>query len=166
MKIRDDHMYQGAALIQIAEDQNFTAINSLRVKNKIVRSAYKVNDHIAVYFKHAVSTTPRFKEFVFTFTIENIKTIHALAATHEKTFIAMVCVKAREICVISVAQLDALFAARKKAKGVTEDQYTVLVTAPTGKSLRLYMNQPGVRKTVLGDPIIVSRNAFPDSLFV
>jgi hypothetical protein len=166
MKIRDDHMYHGAALIQIAEDQNFTAINSLRVKNKIVRSAYKVNDHIAVYFKHAVNTTPRFKEFVFTFTTEHIKAIQALATAHEKTFIALVCVKAREICAITADQLNTLIAARKKAKGGAEDQYTVLVTAPAGKSLRVYMNHPGVRKTILGDPVIVSRNAFPTDLFV
>ena len=31
MKIRDDHMFHGAALIQIAEHPRFTAINSLVV---------------------------------------------------------------------------------------------------------------------------------------
>ena len=32
MNIKDDHFYHGAALIQIAEDKRFTAINALKVK--------------------------------------------------------------------------------------------------------------------------------------
>lgn len=165
MKIDDDHLYHGAALIQIAEDKNFTAINSMRVKNQTVRAAYKVNDHIAVYIKHAVTPTSKFKEFVFTFSSSNIKTIRAIAAAHEKSYIALVCVRAREVCLISVDQLNALMDARRKAKGAIEDQYTVLVTAPPGKSLRVYVNEPGRRKTILGNSLIVSRSAFPSDLF-
>ncbi len=166
MKIRDDHMFHGAALIQIAEDKNFTAINSVRVGGSIVRAAYKVNDHIVVYFKHAGKPTPKFKEYLFTFKPDHIKTLRALAGAHEKAFIALVCVQAREVCLITVDQLNAMITARKSAKGGVEDQYQVLVTAPPDKSLRVYMNEPGRRKTILGNPLIVSRSAFPAELFV
>jgi hypothetical protein len=166
MKVHDDHMYHGAALIQIAEDVNFTAINSLRVHGQIVRAAYKVNDHIAVYIKHAVKPTPKFKEFTFTFTSENIRTIRAIAGANDKTFIAMVCVNAREICLISADQLHEMLASRQTAYGGLEDQYTVLVTAPAKKGLRVYMNQPGRRKIILGKELIVSRSSFPSDLFV
>ncbi len=166
MKIHDDHMYHGAALIQIAEDGNFTAINSQRVRGQIVRAAYKVNDHISVYFKHAVKPTPKFKEFVFTFTSENIKTIRALAGANDRAFIAMVCVTAREVCLISTDQLNNLLIARQKAYGGVENQYTVLVTAPANKGMRVYMNEPGRRKMILGKELIARRSSFPSDLFV
>lgn len=34
MKIHDDHLYHGAALTQIAEDDQFTAINALKLGGK------------------------------------------------------------------------------------------------------------------------------------
>ncbi|GAA0711953.1 hypothetical protein [Dokdonella soli] len=165
MKVRDDHLYHGAALIQIAEDEQFTAINSLRIKNQIVSSAYKINDQIAVYFKYAGAAHGASDEFVFTFHSDHIKTIRAIAATNERTFVALVCVEAREICAIIADQLASMIAARQKAKGGTEDQYTVLVTAPKGKGLRVYMNHPGTKATILGKPVIVSRSSFPSVLF-
>ena len=48
MHIDDDHLYHGSALIQIAEHPHFTAINSLKVKGKLVRAAYKINDQMEV----------------------------------------------------------------------------------------------------------------------
>ena len=165
MKVRDDHLYHGAALIQIAEDDQFTAINSLRIKNKIVGSAYKVNDQIAVYFKYAGNATGSHHEFVFTFHSDHIKVIRAIAAANERTFIVLVCVDAREICAITADELATMIAARQKAKGSMEDQYTVLVTAPKGKGLRVYMNHPGTKGTLLGKELIISRSSFPGVLF-
>ena len=43
MKINDDHMYHGAALIQIAEHPQFTAINSFPHDGHASRSAFLVN---------------------------------------------------------------------------------------------------------------------------
>jgi len=85
----------------------------------------------------------------------------------KKTFIAMVCVEAREICTISANQLAVMIAARHKEKGGREDQCTVLilVTAPKAKGLRVYMNQPGINATVLGKELIVNKNSFPSVLF-
>ena len=71
IKIRDEHLYHGAVLNQIAEHQRFTAINALKVKGKISRSAFKVNDDIGVYLK--LSRKPKkgaFKEYQFTYNQE------------------------------------------------------------------------------------------------
>lgn len=77
----------------------------------------------------------------------------------------MICVDAREVCVMTVDELHDLIDRRQKANGGPEDQYTVLVTAQAGKSLRVYLNQPGKKGTILGKAIVVTRNAFPDVLF-
>lgn len=165
MKIRDDHLYHGAALIQIAEDHRFTAINALKIGAKVINSAYKINDHIAVYFKYAVKPHGKYKEYVFTFRSDHLLHLRKIAAANESAFIAMICVDAREVCVITVDQLHDLINRRQKANGGPEDQYTVLVTAQAGKSLRVYANHPGKKGTILGKQLVVSRNAFPSALF-
>ena len=53
MKIADDHMYHGAALLQIAEHPRFTAINSIEVSDQKSRSAYRINDNIGIFLKYA-----------------------------------------------------------------------------------------------------------------
>jgi len=60
--------------------------------------------------------------------------------------------------------LLALIERRKDLKGADEETYTVLVTAPANKSLRVYMNVPGVKKTQFGE-ITISRNDFPSVIF-
>ena len=62
MKIHDDHMYHGSALIQIAEHPEFTAINSLKVKGTVLHNSYKINDAIGVHFKYASASTKAFRE--------------------------------------------------------------------------------------------------------
>ena len=49
MKIGNEHLYHGAVLNQIAEHPQFTAINALRVGGETSRSAFKINNDIAVY---------------------------------------------------------------------------------------------------------------------
>jgi len=58
-----------------------------------------------------------------------------------------------------------LIDARRVAKGGSEAHYSVLVTIPAGKGFRVYVNQPGARKALLGKPLIISRSGFPDLLF-
>lgn len=53
MQIRDEHLYHGAALNQIAEHKKFTAINVLKVKGKASRSAFRINAQTDVYLKYA-----------------------------------------------------------------------------------------------------------------
>jgi len=165
MHIHDDHMYHGAALIQVAEHPQFTAINSLKNKGAVVPVAYKVNDEIALYLKYASKPTASFKEYTFTFHKDHLRELAQINASNAKTFIALVCVKDREIGCISYDQLKSLVERRKADKGGDEEQYVILVTAPKGKGLRAYVNAAGRRKTILGKELIVSRNAFPGALF-
>lgn len=165
MKIHDDHLYHGAALTQIAEHPQFTAINALKVDGKPIHVAYRINDDISVYFKYASKPTPRFQEYIFTFTTDHIKELSKIAKATPKTFIAMVCVKDREICCLPYSELLKLIAKREKELGDTEDTHTIVVTVPKGKSLRVYVNMPGKKKIILGKEIVVNRNAFPSGIF-
>lgn len=165
MKIHDDHLYHGSALIQIAEHPNFTAINSLKLGAKVVRVAYRINDDISVYFKYASKPTGTYKEYVFTFTKNHLAELAQIAASTPKTFIAFVCVKDREVCSLPYADLKALLAKREKDHGGPEESLTVLVTVPAGKNLRVYVNASGKKKTILGKELLVSRNAFPGAVF-
>lgn len=165
MKIHDDHLYHGAALTQIAEHPQFTAINALKIGPKIIHVAYRINNDISVYFKYATKPTPRFQEYVFSFTQDHLNELAAIVKTTPKAFVALVCVKDREICSLPYSDLLELIARRKNANGASEDVYTIIVTAPKGKSLRVYVNEPGKKKTILGEASIVSRNAFPEKIF-
>jgi hypothetical protein len=166
MNIHDDHLYHGAALIQIAENEQFTAINSLKLNGNVVQVAYRINSDIAVYLKYATKPTKAFEEYQFTFTKDHLDELAAISkANPKKTFISLVCVKDRAICCITYAQLQALIAAREKAKAAPEAQYVILVTLPEGKSFRVYVNAPGVKKTALGKMLKVPRNAFPKLIF-
>ena len=158
-------MYHGAALIQIAEHEQFTAINALKVAGKTVQVAYRINDDIAVYLKYASKPTKAFKEYPFTFTKHHLDELEKIASANSKTLVALVCVEDRAICCISYDQLKGVVALRQKAKGQPEDQYVVLVTLPEGKSFRVYVNAPGQKKTQLGKEIKVPRNAFPNLVF-
>lgn len=165
MKIHDDHMYHGAALIQVAEDPRFTAINALKIGGTVIPVAYKINDEIALYLKYASKPTPTFKEYAFTFTSAHLADLNKISLANQKTFIALVCIKDREICCLSYDQLNSLVQRRKDAKGSDEDQYVILVTAEKDKALHVYVNAPEKRKTILGKALKIPRNAFPKSVF-
>ncbi len=167
MKIHDDHMYHGAALIQIAENPAFTAINSLKVASHIVRVGYKINHDIAIYLKYCSKPTSNaYREYIFTFSKEHLSELAKIAEANSKTFIALVCVKDCEICLLNHDQLLALLKRREDVLGHSEDHLTVVVTVPAGKSLRVYVNTPGKKKSILGKEIVVSRSAFPSDIFI
>ena len=163
MKIRDEHLYHGAALTQIAEHPQFTAINGVRTNGALHRSAFRVNDSIGIYLKYASKPTPTHKAYVFTFTQEHIEDLVSLTITFPTLYLGLVCVKDGEICALSYSNLSVMIEERRKL--ITgEDSYTVLVTAREGKSLRAYMNRPGKKGVTLKQRTI-SRNAFPEILF-
>lgn len=165
MKIDDDHLYHGAALIQIAEDTHFTAINSLKLSGHALRAGYKINNDIAVYFKYASKPAGKYKEYVFTFSNAHLAELSEISRGNPKTLITLVCVKDREICCLTYSELQSLRSSRKNASGKEESNLTVLVTIPKGKSMRVYVNTPGKRNSILGKPIVKSRNAFPSIIF-
>jgi hypothetical protein len=165
MRIHDDHLYHGAALIQIAEHPQFTAINSFKLRGEPNRSAYKINDHIGVYLKYCANPSKVYNEYAFTFNNHHLEALASMGTLVNKVVLVMVCVKAREVCCISYDELISMVDGRVKAKGGREEQYIVKVTALGGNSMRAYMDYPGKKKTMLGKAIVVPRNRFPGQLF-
>lgn len=165
MTIDDDHLYHGAALIQIAEHPRFTAINSLELPTGVTRSAYRVNDSVGVYLKYASKPQGGVKEYRFTFMTEHLDELQAIHRVTPNLFVSLVCVQGRQICCLSYAELQQLIQYRRADAGHDEAQYTVLVTMPENKGFRAYVNAAKARNTITGKPLIVARKAFPARIF-
>lgn len=165
MKINNDHLYHGAALTQIAEHEKFTTINAFIHKERKSRSSFKVNDKIGVYLKYATKPLGRFEEYKFTFRQENLLEFIELNKTCGKAFLALICEKDRQICCLSYEELFQLISLRKNRKKEWEDQYVILVILPKNKNFRVYINAPGVKKTLIGKELLIAQNSFPDILF-
>ena len=88
-----------------------------------------------------------------------------LTALTGQVFLALVCVKGREICCLPYEKLVELIDLRRKAKGADEDQYLIPVTVPPGKAFRVYINAPDKKGKMLGKDIKIARKDFPKSLF-
>lgn len=164
MHIDDDHLYHGAALIQIAESPQFTAINSLKIAKRVLGMAYLINDDVAVYLKYASKPNDAHEEYVFTFAEDHLSDLGKTAHKYDKTFIALVCVQERTICCISYAQLMELQTAREKSAGHKENFLSLLVTAPKNKQLRVSVNAAH-QKNKYAKEMKVARNAFPGVIF-
>ena len=165
MNIDKYHMYHGAALLQIAEDPRFTAINSIEVSGQKSRSAYRINDNIGIFLKYS-SKPSGIDEYAFTFTEGHLQELDAIDVQMDQTFIALVCVKDREIACLTLPQLQDMVEQRRKEKGEPEEQYVVLVTAPERSKLRAYVNKPGKRGRILGEALLINRRSFPEALFI
>jgi len=166
MKINTDHLYHGAALTQIAEFPTFKAINPFVLEDgSNSRSAFIINTDTAVYIKYATKTTKAFGEHIFTFTESHLSELTELQKHFKsRVFIALVCLKAHEICVITIDELKVHIERRKKAKGMPESQYQILLHLPANSAFRVYMNVPGKKKKALRKQT-VSRNRFPRAIF-
>ena len=149
MKIREEHLYHGAVLNQIADHKRFTAINALKVEGQTSRCAFKVNDDIAVYIKHAEKPSGSYREYVFTFTTANLRELTKTDRAGNNLHVALVCAKDREICCFPYEQLVELIELRKQRFGATEPQYTLLVTLKANEAFRVYMMQPGRKNLTL-----------------
>ena len=165
MQIREEHLYHGAALNQIADHEQFTAINTLKFKGDESRSAFRVNDDIAVYLKYCTKPSSTFGEYKFTFNSSHLQELRNIAKTENKLHVVLVCVDDRHICCIRYNLFLSMIKERREAKGRKEEQYQILVTLKKGEAFRVYMNKPSRRKKILGESRKVRRNAFPNSLF-
>lgn len=165
MKINDDHMYHGAALTQIAEHPTFKAVNAFWLNGKKSNAAFRINDTTGIYVKYAGFPHGFAKEYIFTFTKAHLNELAVLREHCTRVFVVLVCIRLKEICVVSYGQFGEMISLRKKVRNEDEDQYQLLVTAPPNKQFRVYVNHPG-RKGVMMGETIVRRNAFPELLFV
>jgi hypothetical protein len=165
MKINDEHFFHGAALMQVAEDDNFTAINPLILNGTKSHIAFVVNADIAVYPKYAGKARGTHKEYQFTFKPENVEELGRLADRYPKTFVTLVCVAARGVCCLRFSEFITIY---DLWQGEIEDgqrQFPLLVTAPKGREFRVYANAPGTRNRMLGGALLRARSDFPTILF-
>ena len=164
MEIKDKHLFHGAAIIQIAEDEHFTAINPLQVNGATTHNAFLINTNIAVYPKYASNPKGKHKEYQFTFKQENIEELERIHEHHPNVYVLLVCVHDREVCCLTYAQFRDLYNRRVKQVGHEEEQFVILATLPARK-FRVYVNAPGVRGKLIGKEILVARSGFPGMLF-
>ncbi|MDX7921126.1 hypothetical protein SJS82_04170 [Aeromonas media] len=164
MKIRLEHQNIGAAVMQIAEHPNFTAINSLKVEGSPINNGFLINGDIAVLCKYA-SEPNGLGEYTFSFKDDHIDDIAKVQKGKHSLFFALVCVEDGEICCLTEKEFDTLIENRKQSAAVDEDQYQILVTAKKGASLRAYVNAAGRKGKTAGKMLTIPRNSFPDSLF-
>jgi hypothetical protein len=138
MEIKAKHRNIGAALMQIAEHKQFTAINALKIRDEKIINAFKVNDDILIYCKYA-SEPQENDEYVFNLKDEHIDNIGTMKKQSKNLFMVLICVEAREICCMSYKQLMQLIGYRKKSAREIEDQYNILVSLASGKDLGLML---------------------------
>lgn len=166
MEIDKDHKFYGAALLQIAEYPQFTAINAYRPYGKIARCSFIVDADIGIYLKYrSEPNMTRHSEYSFQFNQSNLDELEELSKRFERVFIVLICDEAKGICCISYTKLLDLVIDRLDAKEEIEDTYTILVTAYAGQSFRVYVNSPEKRNETTGKQYIVARNSFPKCLF-
>src|SRR5690606_34556492 len=112
MKIRTEHQTLGAALMQIAENENFTAINPLKLKGEKINNAFLINTDTCVFLKYG-QEPKQTGEYQFTYTSEHLESVYAAAEHHQKVFVGLVCVEDQEICCLDLEQLRSMIAARR-----------------------------------------------------
>ncbi len=144
MKIEDKQFNHGAALMQIAEHERFTAINELKINGEKSNTAFLVNDDIALYPKYCTKVKGAAKEYLFNFTAENIQELNEIANRYPKTCIPLICVAGRQICGMTIDDFNELRTRRVKDIGFEEDVISILVVIPSG-SFRVYVNASGKR---------------------
>ncbi len=164
MKIHDDHLYHGAALLQIAEHPTFKSINAFVYRSAKSRSAFLVNDDIGVYLKYAEKPHGSLDEYTFNFRREHLEELEALHEKRDRTFVALVCVRVREICCLRYSALMKLVKLRDAKVGHEKDQYSIYVQAPERQQFLVYVSPPRTKGRMMGDRKI-PRNAFPARLF-
>lgn len=164
MKVRLEHQNIGAAVMQIAEHDQFTAINSLKANGVAVSNSFLINSHVAVLCKYASEPNGN-GEYSFTFTEDQIKILSLLLLKHDSFFFGLVCVEGTEICCLSKTQFLELLGYRKESAGKDEAQYVILVSMKAGASFRVYVNAAGKKGKYAGKQLTIPRNAFPNAIF-
>ncbi len=175
MKIDKDHLYYGAAVLQVAEDDRYTSINQFRgADGKRVRCAYVVNNDIGLYLTYRTKKAraaswddKKADEYLFGLDASEIAKIDALVQRYPSTYIGFVCVANERICCISAEELSGLIELRNENVGGAEDSYVICVAIfpNTRMSMKVFVTPKGRRNTFLGTPLVVAERAFPAKLF-
>lgn len=176
MKIDKDHLYYGAALLQVAEDSRYTSINCFREGGNVVRCAYVVNDETGLFLKYKTAAASGFKypatnnkkldgnEYHFQFTAANLAALERLAVRKNKTVIGLVCVDDKQIYALKYDELKALQNHRTRMGDVPGGVLTVYVALLKGSGFQVFVPEKGRRGSMCGR-INVKRQDFPGRVF-
>lgn len=143
MKINDKNQYHGAALAQIVEADEFTALNNASSK----RGHYQINNNRRVLTKRSTATDG---PWPFTFTGDDLDVLRNDFENANASFACLVC-GTYTICLLSEHDLNELltFDGRKQ---------TVYVESPPGKSMRVKNGNTELSRKV-------AHSSFPRDLF-
>jgi len=108
MHIHQRHLYHGAALIQIAEHPEFTAINPFLIDGENSHNAYRINDNTGIYAKYASNPNASTSDYLFTFNQENLDELANVDELCGKLFVALICISSSSICCLGYDQLMTL----------------------------------------------------------
>ncbi|MCC6487393.1 MAG: hypothetical protein IT364_07820 [Candidatus Hydrogenedentes bacterium] len=165
MKIDKDHMYHGAALIQIIEHKSYRSVKTYGSRRGKSNCTFLVNGETGILIKYASSPRGRADEYSFTFTQAHLRQLKAMGRDFRHAFAVLVCIDAAEICVLSHEQINDFVVLRKEDnRNQVEPQYQIKVTAQRNRKFRAYIDAPN-QKGLLLKETKVSRNDFPKVLF-
>ena len=140
MKIQEQHLFHGPALVQIVEHRSFKALNKADKKY----GHYAVNDKRRLFVKYLTKKTP---PWVFAFSPAEIKAIKADIASGAKTFLSLVCGTSTICCL-----------AQKEIQSVVDlnspKSQSIRVEVPKGGSQRVSGSAGALKKTI-------AHNAYP-----
>ena len=175
-KIDDDHMYYGAALLQIAEHPQYTSINTYKRGEKPVRCCYVVNDEAGLYVKYRSKQQGAFRykttngerpgnEYHFVFDRKSRNTIDEMVQQRPSLFLALVCVEDRQICCISYEEFRNLVDKRHELLGGQESaQVAIYVAKIENSGFQVFVPTPKKRGS-MNATTRVPQNAFPKKVF-
>jgi len=165
MYIHDDQRHYGSAIIQVAEDPHFTAINGCHLNGQASRCGFRVNKNIGLYVRY--SSKPKGKSapvYRFTFSQENLEELRQMRKRFPSLFLGLVCVRAQHICCLQYSDRLRLIQDRKEYKGEEEPQYVVEVMIRRRQQFRVGISSPNEKGKWFG-PAVIPRNDFPSRLF-
>lgn len=167
MKINVEHMYLGAALMQIAESSSFTAINEFLFQGKRVDNVFLINNQVVLYLKYGTAPTAN-GCYQFNFKSSQLDEVKKIKDIFPKTYMGLVCVEGAEICCIDANNIidisDQIFNLQNFNKS-NDAQALIFVQVAAGSSLRVFANKPKSTKKIPNKPIIIKRKDFPSRLF-
>jgi hypothetical protein len=169
--IDDDHQHHGAALLQIVEHRRrrSTAIRPFEINRDAVRGAYVIDRKIGIFLKYAtkpVRKDRRSKEFQFQFKTEHGKALEHMRRRVSSLFIGLICVDARNVCVVTYDDFEDILGAWREMAGTRKrfPTFSLLALLEAGKQFRVYAPMPKARGGLVGEKTVPRRD-FPSILF-
>lgn len=145
MKIQEQDIYHGPALMQIAEHKSFKALNKADERY----GHYLVNADIRLWAKHSTAGEGPWS---FTFHPTDLEGLRDDLETGASVYVALTCGH-HTICCLSAKDLETLIDLDDTV------QQWVRVEAPAGKQMRVTGSLSSKQ------PLLVAHNSFPNRLF-